>query len=97
MEEKSLKNQAQKIIVAIDRDLQEVESKELTLQDEVNTRANAIMDGVFKVVSDVDLEAAAARVKALKEEFPDVSPEELSGKLIREKCRRTGSSWRSLL
>ena len=66
MEEKSLRNQAQEIIVAIDRDLQEVESKALTVQDEVNTRANAIMDGIFRVVSDVDLEAAAARVKALR-------------------------------
>jgi len=91
MKEKSLKNQAQEIIVAVDRDLQEVESKAVTVQNEVNSRANIIMEGIFRVVSDVDLEAATARVKALKEEHPDASPEELSRKLIREKCRRTGT------
>jgi hypothetical protein len=91
MPEPSLKNQAQEIIVAVDHDLQEVESKTLAIQDEVTTKANTIMDTIFRVVSDVDLKAAAARVEALKEEYPEASPEELSKKLIRDKCQRTGT------
>ncbi len=91
MEEQSLKNQAQEIIVAVDNDLQEIESKALTVQDEVHTKADAIMDTIFRVVSDVDFKAAAARVDALKEENPDASEEELSRKLIRDKCQRTGT------
>lgn len=91
MPEKSLKSQAQEIIVAVDHDLQEVESKAPTIQDEVNTRANAIMENVFRVVSDVDLEAAIARVNQLKKEYPEAPTEELSKRLISKKCQRTGT------
>jgi len=91
MAEKSLRNQAEEIIVAVDHDLQAVESKAVTVQDEVNQRANAILDSLFRVVSDVDVEAATARVAALKAKNPDASLETLSKKLIRDKCQRTGT------
>jgi hypothetical protein len=90
-QEKSLKNKAEEIMVSVDRDLQTVDSKALTVQKDVNAKANVIMNTIFGVVSDVDLEAATARVKALKEANPDASLEELSQKLIRDKCQRTGA------
>jgi hypothetical protein len=76
---------------AVDRDLETVDSKALTVQKDVNARANLIMNTIFGVVSDVDLEAATERVKALKEANPDASLEELSQRLIRDKCQRTGA------
>jgi hypothetical protein len=91
MAEKSLKDQAEKIIVAVDRDLQQADSKALTVQKDVDKRANALMEMLFKAVSDVDLEAAATRVKELKAAHPEASLEELSQKLIRDKCQRTGA------
>jgi hypothetical protein len=91
MAEKSLKTQAEEIITAVDRDLQQVDSKALAVRENVNSRADAIMRTIFGVVSDVDLEAAAGRVKALKENYPEASLEELSQKLISDKCRRTGT------
>jgi hypothetical protein len=91
MEEKSLKNQAEEIIVAVDRDLQKIDSKAPTVRDDVNTKANAIMEKLFGVVSDVDLGAATTRVKALKAQYPEASSEELAQRLIREKCQRTGA------
>ncbi len=91
MDDKSLKHQAQEIIVAVDKDLKAVESKELTLQEEVNNRANKIMDSLFRVISDVDLDAAAQRVDALTQKYPNASTEELSKILIRDKCQRTGT------
>ncbi len=91
MEEQSLKSQAEEIIVAVDQDLQAVESKSPAVQKEVDSRADALMKTMFGVVSDVDLEAAARRVEAFKAEHPAASPEELSQKLIREKCQRTGT------
>ncbi len=91
MAEKSLKNQAEEIMVAVDHDLREVESKALVSQDEVDAKANAIMKTVFGVISDVDIEAAAARIRALREKHPAASPAELSQMLIRDKCQRTGT------
>ncbi|MEM7344353.1 MAG: DUF697 domain-containing protein [Chloroflexota bacterium] len=91
-EEKSLKAQAQEIMVAVDRDLQAVEeTKSLALQEEVNSQANGILDRIFGVVNDVDIEAAAKRVDALRRRYPDTSPQELSQKLIRDKCQSTGT------
>lgn len=89
--EQSLKSQAEEIIVAVDHDLQEVETKAMAVQKEVDAQANAIMNTIFDAVSDVDIEAAATRVKALREMYPDASPEELAQRLIRDKCRRTGT------
>ncbi len=91
MEEQSLKEQAEEIIVAVDHDLQEVESKDLAVQEEVNTKASKIMETIFKVVSDVDLEAAAVRVQELKEARPDATREELSKKLILDKAQNTAT------
>lgn len=78
-------------MTAVDRELQEVDSKALVVQENVNSKADAIMKTIFNVVSDVDLEAASARVKALKEKYPEASVDELSQRLIREKCQRTGT------
>ena len=59
MTEDSLKNRAEEIMVAVDRDLQQLDSpKASATLAEVDTKANAIMKTLFNTVSDVDLEAA---------------------------------------
>jgi hypothetical protein len=89
--EKSLKNQAEEIIVAVDRDLDEVESNATRVKQEVDAKANVLMNTIFGAISDVDIDAATARVDALRAQYPDASPAELSQRLIREKCQRTGT------
>ncbi len=91
MEEKTLKEQAQEIIVAVDHDLHEVEVQPPAIQADVNSRANTVLETMFNVVSDVDLGAATARVSTLKANNPGTPYEELAQNLIREKCRRTGT------
>ncbi len=90
MEKKSLKTQAEEIMVAVDRDLEEVEATPSTIQEEVNARASAIMRRIFGVISEVDIEAATTHVAELRQKYPDAGPAELSQILIREKSRRTG-------
>ena len=90
MEETPLKQQAEEIMVAIDGDLTDVEAQDAAAQGEVTDRANAILRTFSKVISDVDMEAAAARVEKLRQEHPEASLEELSKRLIREKCEHTG-------
>ncbi|HMQ54846.1 MAG TPA: hypothetical protein PKD98_22395, partial [Anaerolineae bacterium] len=90
MSDESLKHQAEKIVSAVDQDLQGLDKGSM-IQARVNDRANAILETLFNVVSDVDLEAAAARVRQLKAKNPHTTPEELAQKLIREKCQRTGA------
>lgn len=90
-EEKSLKNQAKEIIAAVDRDLQQVDGQAPVVRQDVETKANALMDTIFNVISDVDVDAAISRVQKLKEENPNATLEELSQKLIRDKCQRTGT------
>jgi hypothetical protein len=89
--EKSLKIQAEEIILAVDHDVQEVESKAAKVQREVDTKANLLLNTIFGAISDVDIDAATARVDALRAQYPGASPEELSQRLIREKCQRTGT------
>ena len=92
MTEDSLKNRAEEIMVAVDRDLQQLDSSKASATlAEVDTKANAIMKTLFNTVSDVDLEAAARRVEEYKKKYPDISSAELTQILIREKCRRTGT------
>jgi hypothetical protein len=50
-----------------------------------------MMKTLFNVVSDVDLEAAAERVRKLKEKYPAASPPELAQMLIREKSQKTAT------
>ena len=70
MPEKSLKTQAEEIMVAVDRDLQQLDTgQSSTALTEVDSRANALMNTLFNVVSDVDIEAAAERVEQLKEKL----------------------------
>ncbi len=92
MTEKSLKNQAEEIMVAVDRDLQQLDTTpSSTALAEVDSRANALMNRLFNVVSDVDIEAAAERVKQLKEKYPEASPQQLSQMLMREKSQKTAT------
>ena len=90
MEERSLKEQAEQIISVIDSDLDRVETQDEAIQHEVNSKANAIIRTISKVINDVDLEAAAARVEALKQAEPEATPEMLAKRLIRDKCEQTG-------
>ncbi len=92
MTEKSLKNQAEEIMVAVDRDLQQLDTTpSSTALAEVDSRATALMNTLFNVVSDVDIEAAAERVKQLKEKYPEASPQQLSQMLMREKSQKTAT------
>ena len=91
MTEKSLKTQAEEIMDAVDRDLQQVsQAKTPAMLEEVDSKANAIAQRIYNAISDVDIAEAAAKVEKLKEKYPQASPQELSQKLIREKCERTG-------
>jgi hypothetical protein len=92
MTEKSLKTKAEEIMVAVDHDLGELDQAQSpTALAEVDSRANVIVNTLFNVVSDVDLEAAAARVKQLKEKHPEASRQELAQILIREKSQKTAT------
>jgi hypothetical protein len=91
MAQDSLKNQAEEIMEAVNRELQTVQSNVPAAQDEVDHKANVLMNTLFGMVSKVDLKEAEERVRAMREEYPDASPEEIVQKLIREKCRRTGT------
>ncbi|MFC1974870.1 hypothetical protein ACFLXQ_00560 [Chloroflexota bacterium] len=90
-EKRSLKTQAEEIMTAVDRDLKQVsQAKTPAMLAEVDSKANAIAQRIYNSISDVDIAEAAAKVDKLKEKYPQASPQELSQKLIREKCERTG-------
>jgi hypothetical protein len=89
--EKSLKTQAEEIMVAVDRDLQTVESKSPAVQEDVATKTNTLLDSIFGIINDVDMKAATKRVTALRQEYPKAQPEELAQKLISEKIKKTGT------
>ncbi len=78
-------------MTTVDQELQAVESKEPAVQKEIDDKANALMKMLFGKINEVDIEAAAERVRALKEKYPEATPQELSQKLIRDKCQRTGA------
>lgn len=89
--EKSLKQQAEEIMVAVDRDLQNVEAQPPLVHQEIEARADTILSRIFGVINDVDIEAAVQRVAEFRRKYPDLTPAELSQKLISEKSKRTGS------
>lgn len=91
MTEPSLKTQAQEIMTTVNRELQTVDSKPPAVQKEVDDIATTLMKKLFGVIHDVDIAAAAERVKALKEKYPSETPEQLSQRLIRDKLQRTGA------
>ena len=92
MSDKSLKTQAEEIMVAVDGDLQQLDTGQpSTILTEVDSRANALMNTIFNVVSDVDIEVAAERVRQLKEKHSEASPQQLAQILIREKSQKTGT------
>ena len=91
MKDTPLKEQAEEIIDAVEHNLQTVDSQPLSVQEAVDSKANAIAKTIFNVISDVDLDAATARAEALKRKYPKATKAELSQRLIREKCERTGT------
>jgi hypothetical protein len=92
MAEKSMKTQAEEIMAAVDQELQEAaESKALTVQDAVDSTTSVLMTRLFGAIHDVDIAAATERVEALKEKYPDETPEQLSQRLIRDKIQRTSA------
>ncbi len=92
MSEEPLKTRAQKIMTAIQQELQQImPAQSDKMPAEVDERANALVNMLFNVVSDVDIETATQRANQLKTKYPDASPEELTQMLIREKCRKTGT------
>jgi hypothetical protein len=86
--EQSLKSKAQEIITTIDQELQQKPDTELTV---VEAQGSRLMKIIFGVISDVDMKAAAQRVKLLRERYPNDTPPQLSQRLIRAKCERTGA------
>jgi hypothetical protein len=92
MPESSLKAQAQEIMTAVGRDLAQLDQAAAsTALTEVDSKANALVNTLFGVISDVDLQAATARVEKLREVHPQAASAELAQLLTREKCRRTGT------
>lgn len=91
MTEPSLKNQAQEIMTTVGRELLAAESKGPAGQKQVDEQANRLLRLIFGVIKEVDIAAATERVKALQEKYPDELPEQLSQRLIRDKCQRTGT------
>jgi hypothetical protein len=90
--EPSLKNQAENIMTAIDRDVQQVaEAQPSATLQEIDARAGTISRLIYGAISDVDLKAATAKVQRLREKYPNASPQDLSQMLIREKCQKTGT------
>jgi hypothetical protein len=91
MPEPSLKNQAQEIMVAVEHDLQQTTKVSPAKLAEIDSKANTIVNTIFGVIADVDLTAAAERVKQAREKYSNLAPVELSQRLIRDKCQRTGT------
>ncbi|MBN1991893.1 MAG: DUF697 domain-containing protein [Anaerolineae bacterium] len=91
MTEKSLKIQAEEIMVAVDRDLQQkAKSQSPAELAAIDSKAGVIANLIYKAISDVDIAAATDKIEDLKAKYPDASPQTLSQKLIREKCQKTG-------
>jgi hypothetical protein len=91
MEQTPLKNQAEEIISAVSHDLVEMAVQPPAVQRDVDRQANAIVDRLFSVVSDVDLKAAAARAQAIRQKYPTLAVPELAQKMIQDKCQQTGA------
>ena len=89
MPESSLKNQAQEIMGAVDHELQQAAKSSPARLAEIDSTANAIVNRIFGVIADVDLTAAAERVKQMREKYPNLALAELSQRLIRDKCQRS--------
>ena len=91
MTEKSLKTQAEEIMVAVDQDLQQATAAQASTQlQKIDEQAGTISRLIYNAISDVDIQAATDKIQRLREKYPDASPQELSQKLIREKCQKTG-------
>jgi len=80
----SLKQQAEQIMTVMRQAQQQAASPEL--QDKV-AQLLAVM---LQTVNNVDLKTAQKRVQAIKAKYPHETAPELSQRLIREKCQRTG-------
>jgi hypothetical protein len=91
MTDSSLKSQAQEIMTTVDQQLQTVEAQPPVIQKEVDDVAKVLMRKLFGVIHDVDIKAATERVAALRQKYPDDTPEQLAQRLIRDKIQRTGA------
>jgi len=91
-DEKSLKIQAEEIMVSVDRDVQQAtETQEPATLEDIDERAGTLSRLVYNAISDVDLGKAVEKVAQLREKYPNASPQKLSQMLIREKCQKTGT------
>jgi len=91
MNETPLKTKAEEIMVAVSRDLQAAAAKPPAEQAEIDAKATALVDRLFSVVSDVDIDAATLRVEELRQKYPNLSAPELAQKIISLKCQKTGT------
>ena len=89
--EKSLKQQAEDIMVAVDQDLQQAAAQPPAVQEAVESKVDTILTRIFGVIHDVDIEAAIKRVEQYRTQHPQASPAELSQKLISDKSKRTAT------
>jgi len=91
MDNQSSKQQAEDIIVAVKEDVQGIEQQDAATQTEVYKQAGFLLDKLFSVISKVDLAAAEARVKKLREKYPNETSAQLTQRLVRYKCQQTGA------
>lgn len=90
-DQKSLKDRAEEIMGAVNRELQQAAATSPETLNEVDSRVSRLTETLFGVISDVDIDAATERVEEFKKKYPSAAPPELAQKLIREKCQRTGA------
>ncbi len=92
MNEEPLKTRAQKIMTAIQQEVQQIiPDQSGRIPAEVDERTNGLVKMLFNAVSDVDIKTATQQVNRLRTKYSDALPEELAQILIREKCRKTGT------
>lgn len=87
----SLKSQAEDLIENLDKSLVEASTESPSAAKRVGEGANSVMEMIFNVVSDVDIEGARQRVAVQREKYPSDDTEKLVQRLIRDKCQSTGA------
>lgn len=86
-----LKQQAEEIMAQVEKDVQDMETDDLTTTRRIDSQARTILNKIFGVINEVDIVAAEERVRRLEDKYPDASPADIVQRLIRYKCQQTGA------
>lgn len=84
----SLKSQAERIVSVINQELSQTDT---AAESDASRRATVLFKRLMGSINDVDLQAAAERVAALKSAHPQASDDELVRRLIKQKTQRTAT------